>query len=44
MSKELLVLLSDRVIGRVTQDDRARLSFIYDEAWRDIRGAYPLSL
>lgn len=44
MSKELFVLLSDRVIGRVTQDDRARLSFIYDEAWRDVRGAYPLSL
>lgn len=44
MSKELFVLLSDRVIGRVTQDDRARLSFIYDEAWRDIWGAYPLSL
>lgn len=44
MSKELFVLLSDRVIGRVTQDDRTRLSFNYDEAWRDVRGAYPLSL
>lgn len=44
MSRELFVLLSDRVIGRVAQDDRARLSFNYDEAWRDVRGAYPLSL
>ena len=44
MSKELFVLLSDRVVGRVTQDDRARFSFIYDEGWRDVRGTYPLSL
>lgn len=44
MSKDLFVLLSDRVVGRVTQDDRARFSFIYDEGWRDVRGTYPLSL
>jgi len=44
VSKELFVLLSDRVVGRVTQDDRARFSFIYDEGWRDVRGTYPLSL
>lgn len=44
MSKELFALLSDRVVGRVFQDNRGRLSFTYDEAWREIRGAYPLSL
>ena len=44
MSKKLFVLLSGRAIGRVAQDDRGKLSFTYDEAWRDIRGAYPLSL
>lgn len=44
MSKELHVLLSNRVIGRVAQDVRGRLSFTYDEAWREVRGAYPLSL
>ncbi|HVI98275.1 MAG TPA: type II toxin-antitoxin system HipA family toxin [Sphingomonas sp.] len=44
MSKELFVLLSNRVVGRVIQDDRGKLSFTYDEAWRDIRGSYPLSL
>lgn len=44
MSKELFVLLSNRVVGRVIQDDRGKLSFTYDDAWRDIRGSYPLSL
>jgi len=44
VSKELFVLLSNRVVGRVIQEDRGKLSFTYDEAWRDIRGSYPLSL
>ena len=44
MSKELHVLLSSRIVGRVTQDGKGRLSFTYDEAWREVRGAYPLSL
>lgn len=44
VSKELFVLLSNRVVGRVIQKDRGKLSFTYDEAWRDIRGSYPLSL
>lgn len=44
MSKELVVLLSGRPSGRVVQDARGRLTFTYDEAWRETRGAYPLSL
>jgi len=44
VSKELFVLLSNRVVGRVTQDDRGKLSFAYEEAWREVRGSYPLSL
>jgi len=44
MSKELIVLLSDRPVGRVIQGERGLLTFTYDEAWRDLRGAYPLSL
>ena len=44
MTKELAVLLSDRAIGRVNQDERGKLSFTYDPAWRDTPGAYPLSL
>lgn len=44
MTSELIVLLSNRQIGTVTRDRRARLSFRYGERWRDTRGAYPLSL
>lgn len=44
MSKELIALLSEREIGRVVQDQRGKLKFTYDEAWREARGAYPLSL
>jgi serine/threonine-protein kinase HipA len=44
VTKELAVLLSDRAIGRVNQDERGKLSFTYDPAWRDTPGAYPLSL
>jgi serine/threonine-protein kinase HipA len=44
MSGELIVLLSGREIGRVRQDQRGRLKFIYDDAWQTTRGAYPLSL
>lgn len=44
MTKDLFVLLSDRVIGHVRQDERGRLSFRYRPEWRDTPGAYPLSL
>lgn len=44
MTKELVVLLSDRAIGRVNQDERGQLSFRYHPEWRDTPGAYPLSL
>ena len=44
MSSELIVLLSDREVGRVRQDRRHRLKFIYNDEWREARGAYPLSL
>jgi serine/threonine-protein kinase HipA len=44
VTKELVVLLSDRAIGRVNQDERGKLSFTYDPAWRDTPGAYPLSM
>lgn len=44
MNSELIVLLSGREAGRVRQDQRGRLKFTYDEAWRAARGAYPLSL
>lgn len=44
MTSELIVLLADTEVGRVQQDQRGRLKFTYNDAWRETRGAYPLSL
>lgn len=44
MSGELIVLLSDSEAGRVRQDQRGRLTFTYNDEWRQAQGAYPLSL
>jgi serine/threonine-protein kinase HipA len=41
--KELLVLLDGRDVGQVRQKN-GRLSFTYDDTWRNAEGAYPLSL
>jgi serine/threonine-protein kinase HipA len=40
---ELMVLLDGRDVGVVRQHN-GRLNFIYDDAWRRVTGAYPLSL
>jgi serine/threonine-protein kinase HipA len=44
MSAQLLALLGGRKIGRVTRDNRGRLTFTYADDWRRAAGAYPLSL
>ena len=44
MAAELVALLGDREAGRVRRDRRGRLSFVYDEAWRNARHPYPLSV
>lgn len=44
MIAELIALLNGREVGRVRRDRRGRLSFTYDEGWRNARGAYPLSM
>lgn len=44
MMSELVVLLDGREVGRVRNDARGRLTFVYDEDWRQTEGAYPLSL
>jgi serine/threonine-protein kinase HipA len=44
MTTELVSLLGGKEIGRVRRDARARLSFTYDDAWRNDPDAYPLSL
>jgi len=41
---ELIAIISGREIGRVRRDARGRLSFTYDEGWREDDFAYPLSL
>ena len=44
MSKELLVLMDNRRMGRVVQGQHGKLTFFYDEAWRTSDHSYPLSL
>ena len=44
MSQELIAILEAREMGRVTRDDRGRLSFTYREEWRATADAYPLSI
>lgn len=40
----LIVLLGGAEIGAVRRDRRNRWSFVYEQAWRDNRDAFPLSL
>jgi serine/threonine-protein kinase HipA len=44
MTSELVALLDEKEIGRVRRDERGRLTFVYDDAWRQAADAYPLSL
>jgi serine/threonine-protein kinase HipA len=44
MSKELYVLMDNRRMGRVRQGDNGKLSFVYDEQWRNSETSHPLSL
>lgn len=44
MTDALLALLDGRIIGRIARPRSGRLSFTYDEAWRNDPDAYPLSL
>lgn len=41
---ELIALLDGNEVGRVRSDARGRLTFVYDNEWRNAEGAYPLSL
>ena len=42
MTSELVALLDGREVGRVRNDARGRLIFVYDNDWRQAEGAYPL--
>jgi len=44
MTAELVTLLGDAPVGRLTRDRHGRLSFAYDTAWRQSPNAYPISL
>ncbi|MEA2894485.1 MAG: serine/threonine-protein kinase HipA [Bradyrhizobium sp.] len=44
MTRELVALLDGKEIGRVHNDARGRLTFVYDDEWRKAPNAYPLSL
>jgi serine/threonine-protein kinase HipA len=44
MTRELVALLGGKEVGRVYNDARGRLTFVYDEGWRKAPDAYPLSL
>jgi len=44
MTRELVALLDGKEVGRVHSDVRGRLTFAYDDAWRETPDAYPLSL
>jgi serine/threonine-protein kinase HipA len=44
MTRELVVLLDGKEVGRLYNDARGRLTFVYDDDWRNAPDAYPLSL
>ena len=41
---ELVTLLDGKEVGRLHNGARGRLTFVYDDQWRNAREAYPLSL
>jgi serine/threonine-protein kinase HipA len=44
MTGELVTLLDGKEVGRLHNDARGRLTFVYDDQWRNASEAYPLSL
>ena len=40
----LVVLAGGQIMGEVRRDAHNRLTFVYDDAWRNSAGGYPLSL
>ena len=44
MSEPLVVVADRRIMGEIRRDRRGRLTFVYDDRWRSLDTAYPLSL
>ena len=44
MTEPLVVVADRRIMGEIRSDRRGRLAFVYDDRWRSLDAAYPLSL
>ncbi|MDE0044801.1 MAG: type II toxin-antitoxin system HipA family toxin [bacterium] len=44
MTEPLVVIADRRIMGEIRRDRRGRLTFVYDDLWRSMDTAYPLSL
>jgi len=44
MTTELIAIIEDREMGRVARDKTGKLSFTYNEEWRNAPDAFPLSI
>ncbi len=44
MNRLLVVVADRRIMGEIRRDRRGRLTFVYDDRWRSMDAAYPLSL
>jgi serine/threonine-protein kinase HipA len=44
MTTELIAIIEGREMGRVARDKTGKLSFTYNEAWRNAPDAFPLSI
>jgi serine/threonine-protein kinase HipA len=44
ITPELIAIIDGREMGRVTRDNRARLTLTYNEDWRTAENSYPLSI
>ncbi|HKU96499.1 MAG TPA: HipA N-terminal domain-containing protein, partial [Vineibacter sp.] len=44
MSDALVLVADGQIMGEIRQDERGRLTLVYDRAWRGLAQAWPLSL
>jgi len=44
MTEPLVVVAERRIMGEIQRDRRGRLTLVYDDRWRSLDAAYPLSL
>jgi HipA-like protein len=44
MTQELIAIIEGQEMGRVSRGDTGKLSFTYNEQWRNDPDAYPLSI